>query len=102
MEILKFLLIALLIGQIFYSGIFPALGGLIGWTIIWVPVALIHNLISSEPWSYLGFWIAVWSWEASEWSDVLHANIGVGLTTIYTLLSTQSHGAKQADEAPEQ
>ena len=69
---------------------------------VWAPLAFVHNLISSEPWSYLGFWIAVWSWEASTWSDVLHANIGVGLTTIYTLLSAQSPSSKQVEEAPEQ
>jgi len=97
MEFLKYIFIGLLVAQFLYSGPLKAVTGLVAWTIIWVPIAFVINLIVDEPWSYFGFWVALWDWESSTWADFIHANIGAGLATITTLASNSS---KQTTATP--
>ena len=108
MEFLKYLLIFLLVAQIWFSGLLKSLVGLIAWTAIWAVIALIHNLFAAQPWSYTGFWVVLWSWSASTWTDLVHANIGVGIATLMTLASLSgssadkgsASGGEAADSTP--
>ena len=84
--------------QFWFAGIWRAILGLIGWSIIWAPIALIHNLIFAGAWSYLGFWVAIMNWEQSSWSDLLHANIGVGIASLFALASASNKATETQKE----
>ena len=99
MEFFKYLLIALLIGQFIYSNFWKCIGGLVAWTIIWVPVAFVVNLLVTDPVSYFGFWTVIWDWENSTWADLIHANIGAGIATILTLASSTKPAAPDSAES---
>lgn len=100
MEFLKYVLIALLFGQAFYSGFLSVVLGLVAWTIIWLPIAFVINLLASDPMSYFGFWTVIWDWENSTWADLIHANIGAGLATLYALASSAKPTASDSIETP--
>jgi len=87
MDFIQYILIALLAVQIFLSGFIPVGIGLVVWTVIWVPIAFVINLVLTDPVSYLGFWSVLWNWESSTWADLIHANIGAGLATLKALAS---------------
>jgi hypothetical protein len=101
MEFLKYILIVLLIAQIWFSGILKVVIGLVAWTVVWAVIALIHNVFASDPWSYAGFWVALWSWSASTWTDLVHANIGAGIASLLTLASLSGSASKESAEAGE-
>ena len=108
MDILKYMLIAVLCFQIFYAGFLPAIIGLAIWSVFWAPIVLVHNFLFPEGWNYLGFWAAIWSWDQSTWTDLIHANVGAGLASIYALAMASSKdgvteenglGGKEKDES---
>lgn len=88
MEFLKYALIALLMVQIFYNRLSIVIGLFI-WTVLWIPIAFVINLVVSDPVGYFGFWVALWDWEASTWADLIHANIGGGIASLMTLALTK-------------
>ena len=93
MEYIKFVLIALLIAQCYFNRLSVFIG-LFVWTIVWVPIAFIVNLVITEPIGYFGFWVVVWDWSSSTWADLIHANIGAGLASLMTLALTSKKGQK--------
>jgi len=97
MDFLKYLLIAVLCLQVFYAGLLPAIVGLATWSIVWAPIVLTHNLIFPDTWNYLGFWAALWSWDQSTWTDLIHANVGAGLASIYALAMASSKNGVAED-----
>lgn len=90
MEVLKYLLIGIFVLQIVYTGFLPTIIGLATWSVLWAPIVLIHNFIFPDAWNYLGFWAAIWSWDQSTWTDLIHANVGAGLASIFVLATTSS------------
>lgn len=88
MEFFKYVLIALLIVQLFYNRLSVVIGLFI-WTVVWIPIAFVINLVVSDPVGYFGFWVALWDWEASTWADLIHANIGGGIASLMTLVLTK-------------
>jgi len=98
MEFIKYVLIALLIAQFFYNRLSVVIG-LFVWTIIWVPIAFIVNLVITEPVGYFGFWVALWDWKSSTWADLIHANIGAGFASLMTLALTSKKGQKAIQNA---
>ena len=101
MEIIKYVLIALLLAQFFFSGALRVLVGLVVWTLVWLPVAFILNLVVTDPLSYAGFWVAMFDWESSTWADLIHANIGAGLGTIMALLGGSKRESVSVDQSHE-
>ncbi len=98
MELVKYFLIFVLVAQIWFSGLLKSLVGLVAWTVIWSVVVLVHNLFAAPLWSYTGFWVALWSWSESTWTDLVHANIGVGIASLMTLASLSGSSTdKNAD-----
>lgn len=101
MEFLKYILIFLLVAQIWFSGILKVLLGMLAWTVVWAAIALLHNLFAAESWSYAGFWVVLWSWSGSTWADLVHANIGAGIASLLTLASLPGSSSQASPEASE-
>ena len=99
MELIQYFLIFVLVAQIWFSGLLKSISGLAAWTLIWSVVVVIHNLFATQLWSYTGFWVALWSWSESTWTDLVHANIGVGIASIITLLSLSGSSTDKTADA---
>ena len=58
MDFLYWGLIVVLVGQIVAAGLRDGIIGLVVWTIVWVVVALVHNLFAADEnaWHYFSFW----------------------------------------------
>lgn len=85
------------------SGMLSVLGCLVGWSIVWVPIAFVHNLFTGDvgDWSYLGFWGEVFSgWDNVTVTNQLHLNIALGIGNLLALVGL-SEKAKEANAGPE-
>lgn len=88
------------------SGFLTVLMCLIGWSVVWVPIAFVHNLFTGDAgdWSYLGFWAEFFSgMDSATVANQVHLNIALGIGNLLALvgLATKAKAAKDTEKSEE-